>query len=115
MRFSPLVDRVAGKGAEAWRIHLEAERQRAAGRDIIFLTVGDPDQAPPKAVIEATVASLHRHRTGYAPILGYPAVRAAVAHRFALRTKQPCSAENVVIVPGTQAGLYCVVQCLAGA
>jgi arginine:pyruvate transaminase len=114
MRFSALVDRVAGKGAEAWRIHLEAERQRAAGRDIIFLTVGDPDQAPPEAVIAATVASLRRHRTGYAPILGYPAVRAAIAERFAARSQQPCRAENVVIVPGTQAGLFCVMQCLAG-
>jgi arginine:pyruvate transaminase len=114
MRFSPLVDRVAGKGAGAWEIHFAAERQRAAGRDIIFLTVGDPDQAPPAPVIEATVAALRRHRTGYAPILGYPEVRGAVAARFARRTGKPCAADNVVIVPGTQAGLYCALQCLAG-
>jgi arginine:pyruvate transaminase len=114
MRFAPLVDRVAGKGAGAWEIHFAAERQRAAGRDIIFLTVGDPDQAPPAPVIEATVAALRRHRTGYAPILGYPEVRGAVAARFARRTGKPCAADNVVIVPGTQAGLYCALQCLAG-
>jgi len=114
MRFSPLVDRVAGKGAGAWEIHFAAERQRAAGRDIIFLTVGDPDQAPPAPVIEATVAALRRHRTGYAPILGYPEVRGAVAARFARRTGKPSTADNVVIVPGTQAGLYCALQCLAG-
>ena len=114
MRFSPLVDRVAGKGAGAWEIHFAAERQRAAGRDIIFLTVGDPDQAPPAPVIEATVAALRRHRTGYAPILGYPEVRGAIAARFARRTGKPCAADNVVSVPGTQAGLYCALQCLAG-
>jgi arginine:pyruvate transaminase len=115
MRFSPLVNRVAGKGAAAWHIHLDAERQKAAGRDIIFMTVGDPDQAPPEAVIEATVESLRRGRTGYSPILGYPEVRAAIAARFAARTGQPCAAENVVIVPGTQAGLFCALQCLASA
>ncbi|MBV9522742.1 MAG: pyridoxal phosphate-dependent aminotransferase [Alphaproteobacteria bacterium] len=114
MRFAPLVDRVAGKGARAWEIHHEAVRQQAAGREIIFLTVGDPDQPPPKPIIEATIASLKRHRTGYAPIVGYPEVRAAVAARFARRTGQACTAENVVIVPGTQAGLYCALQCLAG-
>jgi arginine:pyruvate transaminase len=65
-------------------------------------------------VIEATVAALRRHRTGYAPILGYPEVRGAVAARFARRTGKPCAADNVVIVPGTQAGLYCALQCLAG-
>ncbi len=114
MRFSPLVDRVAGKGAGAWRIHFEASRQQEAGREIIFLTVGDPDQKPPASIIEATVASLRRHRTGYAPIVGYPEIRAAIAARFAKRTGMPCAAENVVVVPGTQAGLYAVLQCLAG-
>jgi len=114
VRFAPLVDRVAGKGADAWKIHIEAARQSGVGRDIIFLTVGDPDQAPPESVIEATVASLRRHRTGYAPILGYPEVRAAIAARFAKRTGVPCGEENVVVVPGTQAGLYCALQCLAG-
>ncbi|HYB09652.1 MAG TPA: pyridoxal phosphate-dependent aminotransferase [Alphaproteobacteria bacterium] len=113
MRFSPLVDRVAGKGAAAWHIHFDAERQKAAGRDIIFMTVGDPDQAPPEAVIEATVDALRRGRTGYSPITGYPEVRVAIAKRFAERTGQPCAAENVVIVPGTQAGLFCALQCLA--
>jgi len=114
LRFAPLVERVAGKGAGAWQIHFAAEQLRKAGRDIIFLTVGDPDQAPPEAVIEATVDSLRRHRTGYAPILGYPEVRAAIAERFAKRTGTPCTADNVVVVPGTPAGLYCALQCLAG-
>ncbi|HYG86830.1 MAG TPA: pyridoxal phosphate-dependent aminotransferase [Azospirillum sp.] len=114
MRFSPLVDRVAGKGADAWRVHWEALRQRAEGRDLILLTVGDPDQPPPPVLIEATVEALTRARTGYSPILGYPDVRAAVASRHAARTGMPCTAENVVLVPGAQAGLYCALQCLAG-
>ncbi|MBV8653232.1 MAG: pyridoxal phosphate-dependent aminotransferase [Alphaproteobacteria bacterium] len=114
MRFSPFVDRVAGKGAAAWAIHLEAIRQRAAGRDVILLTVGDPDQPPPEPMIEATVASLRRGRTGYARIAGAPEVREAIAARVAKRTGSACSADNVVIVPGAQAGLYFALQCLAG-
>src|SRR5438067_532242 len=43
MRYSPLTGRVAGRGAEAWAIHIEARRQAEAGEDVIFLTVGDPD------------------------------------------------------------------------
>ena len=49
MRFSPLVDRIAGRGAGAWSIHMEAARLRDQGQDVIFLTVGfltvDPDRA----------------------------------------------------------------------
>lgn len=114
MRYSPLVERIAGRGAAAWTVHAEARRRRDAGDDIIILTVGDPDQEPPAAVIEATVAALRNHRTGYAPTAGYPAVRQAIAARAARRSFQPCDAENVVVVPGTQGGLYCALQCLAG-
>ncbi len=62
----------------------------------------------------ATVAALRQHRTGYAPTAGYPAVRAAIAARVARRTGQACAAENVVVVPGAQGGLYTALQCLAG-
>ena len=114
MRYAPLVERIAGRGAGAWSVHFDAVRRREAGDDVILLTVGDPDQDPPQAVIEATVAALRRHRTGYAPIIGYPAVREAIAARVARRTGRACGAENVAVVPGTQGGLYCAVQCLAG-
>jgi len=114
MHFSPLVDRVAGKGAGAWTIHFDALRQRTAGREIVLLTVGDPDQGPPQAMIEAAIDALRRRRTGYSPIAGHPEVRAAIAARFAARTGQPCSADNVVLVPGAQAGLFCALQCIAG-
>ena len=67
MRFAPLVERVAGSGADAWAVHMEAVRRREAGKDIIFLTVGDPDQDPPEAVIDATVSALRSGRTGYSP------------------------------------------------
>ena len=114
MRFSPFVDRVAGKGAAAWSIHIEALRQRASGREIFLLTIGEPDQPPPEAVIAATVTALNRRRVGYAPILGEPALRAAIAARFARRTGRPCAGGNVAVVPGTQGGLFCALRCLAG-
>lgn len=114
MRFSPLVERVAGRGAGAWDVHIEATRRREAGHDVIALTVGDPDQAPPEPVIEATIAALRAGRTGYGRILGQQPAREAIAARVAERSGRPCSADNIVVVPGTQAGLYCAVQCLAG-
>ena len=114
MRFSPLVDRIAGEETGAWRVHAEGVRRREAGHDVIFLTVGDPDQAAPAAVLDATIEALRRNRTGYSPIIGYPQVRTAVAERMHRRTGQPCSADNVVLTPGTQGGLFCAVNCLAG-
>ncbi|HYM72104.1 MAG TPA: pyridoxal phosphate-dependent aminotransferase [Stellaceae bacterium] len=114
MRYSPLTQRVAGRGAGAWEIHRRAIELREAGHDVIALTVGDPDQAPPQALIEATVAALRAHRTGYSRLVGTPPLREAIAARQAARTGQPCTADNVVVVPGAQGGLYCAMQCLAG-
>jgi arginine:pyruvate transaminase len=114
LRFSPLVDRIAERGAGAWHVHMEGARRRDAGHDVIFLTVGDPDQMAPAPVVEATIDALRHKRTGYTPILGYPRLREAIAARVARRSGRPCGADNVVLTPGTQGGLYCALICLAG-
>jgi len=114
VRFSPLVDRIAGEQTGAWRVHAEGMRRREAGHDVIFLTVGDPDQTAPAAVLDATIAALRQGRTGYTPIIGYPQVREAVAARMQRRTGRLCTADNVVLTPGTQGGLFCALSCLAG-
>jgi arginine:pyruvate transaminase len=114
MRFSPLIDRIAGEGAGAWSIGERARQLRAAGRDVIILTIGDPDQEPPSALIEATIAALRAHRTGYAPILGQRRLREAIATRQARRSGRSCTTDNVAIVPGAQGGLFCALLCLAG-
>jgi arginine:pyruvate transaminase len=115
MRYSSLTERVAGRGAGAWEVHRRAIELREAGEDVIALTVGDPDQAPPELLIETTVTALRAHRTGYSRMIGIEALRQTIAARHAARTGQPCTADNVVIVPGAQGGLYCALQCLAGA
>jgi arginine:pyruvate transaminase len=114
MRFSPLTERIGGRGAGAWSVHIDARRRRDAGEDVILLTVGDPDQAPPQSVIEATIEALRGGRTGYSGILGLPALREAIAARVERRTGRPCGPDNVAVVPGAQGGLYCALQCLAG-
>src|ERR1051326_7820509 len=102
MRFSPLVHGRPGRTDAAWGVHGDAKLIHQAGVDIIFLTIGDPDQAPPEGVIEATVPALRGHRTHYAPTIGYPALREAIAARVARRSSQPCTADNVAVVPGAQ-------------
>ena len=54
MQYSSLTERVAGRGAGAWEVHRRAIELREAGHDVIALTVGDPDQAPPEVLIETT-------------------------------------------------------------
>src|SRR3984957_3486074 len=49
MKFSKLVERISGDGADAWKTHYQASLARERGEDVILLSVGDPDldtQAP---------------------------------------------------------------------
>ncbi|HEV2188438.1 MAG TPA: pyridoxal phosphate-dependent aminotransferase [Stellaceae bacterium] len=115
MKYSDLTHRVAGRGAGAWAVHRRAIELREAGENVIALTVGDPDQAPPEVLVETTVAALRAHRTGYSRMIGTEALRQAIATRHAKRTGQDCTAANVTVVPGAQGGLYCALQCLTGA
>ena len=114
MEFSPLTGRIGGQGAAVWGIHFEALRQRAAGREVIVLSVGEPDQAPPARLVAATQAALAARAVGYSPILGERDLRRAIAARMERRSGAGCGAENVAVLPGAQGGLYAVLQCLAG-
>ncbi len=59
-----------------------ATELRAAGRDIISLSVGEPDFATPAHVIEAAKAGLDAGDTKYTPVAGTAAVRKAAALHF---------------------------------
>lgn len=112
MKFSNRTDRIAGKGSRAWKVHRDAYEMKQQDRNVILLTVGDPDQRTPEVLIEGVIDALQARETGYAPILGFDDVRDAIAARFASVTGRPCRRSNVSVVPGAQAGLFCALQCL---
>jgi aspartate/methionine/tyrosine aminotransferase len=112
MRFSPLVDRINGEGAAAWEIHYRAVRDQRAGRDVIILSVGDPDFDTPAAITEATIAALRAGDTHYSDLLGLEELRAAIARRFQAKTGQATTLDNVAVMAGAQCGLFASALCL---
>jgi arginine:pyruvate transaminase len=112
MRFSPLVDRLQGEGAAAWDLHYRAAADQRAGRDVIVLSVGDPDFDTPAAITEATIAALRAGDTHYSDLLGLDELRIAVARRHQEKTGQPTTIENVAIMAGAQCGLFVSSMCL---
>jgi len=114
MKFSPLVDRIGGEGADAWRTHGEAAAARDRGEDVIILSIGDPDINAPEAVIERAVERLRSGDTHYIPAAGRSALRKAIAKAHSERTGQPVQAENVLFLSGTQNALFVASMCLAG-
>lgn len=98
----------AGGQAEAWAIADEALARAAAGERLIMLTLGDPEGPPHPVITAAAKASLDAGRTHYTPLLGEPALRAAIAAR------EGCRVAEVGIVPGAQHGAAAIIALLAG-
>jgi aspartate/methionine/tyrosine aminotransferase len=114
MKFSALVDRIRGDGADAWNTHHEAAQARARGEDVIVLSVGDPLIETPSAVIDRAIERLRAGDTHYIPAAGRLALREAIARAHAVRTQQVTRAENVIALSGTQNALFTASLCVAG-
>lgn len=108
----PLSPRVApmlaAGAAEAFAILDRARALRAAGRDVIALSIGQPEEPAPPAAVEAARRALAAGRTGYAPLLGEPALRQAIA---AARGVSP---DEVAVLPGAQAALAAALHLVCG-
>ena len=115
MKFSPLVKRISGEGADAWMTHYEAAAARERGEDVIILSVGDPDLETPAAVVETAIERMRASDTHYCPAPGRLSVREAIAAYHAKRTGQSTTAENVVYLSGAQNALFATSLCIAGA
>ena len=55
---------------------------RAQGRDVVSLTLGEPDFDTPLFIQEAATAAMRAGLTHYSPVAGIPELRAAVAHKL---------------------------------
>ncbi len=114
VKFSALVQRISGAGADAWLTHYQAVAARERGEDVIVLSVGDPDLDTPAAVIERAVGQLRSGDTHYVPAAGRPALRQAIARAHAARCGQPIGADNVVYFAGAQERFCSWLPCASG-
>jgi arginine:pyruvate transaminase len=114
MRFSPVTERLAGLGGAKWAVHTRAAEMARAGRDVIRLTIGEPDVPAPDALIEGAAQAMRAGRTGYSNGRGEPGLRAALAAHYSARRGRPFGPEQVICFPGTQTALYAVIAALAG-
>ncbi len=73
---------------------------RASGRDIISLTLGEPDFPTPAHVVEAAHEAALRGETKYPPLTGTPALKAAIAAKFYRDSGLSFGADQVLVGHG---------------
>ncbi|MGB5215378.1 MAG: pyridoxal phosphate-dependent aminotransferase [Anderseniella sp.] len=83
----------------------KARDLKAQGADVVSLTIGEPDFDTPVAIRQAAVDAMNAGFTHYAPIAGYPELRAAIAERLNQDNVIPVESTGVVLSNGAKQAL----------
>lgn len=109
MRYSSITDRLAGTGSDKWDIHLRGRALSAAGSPVIELTIGEPDVAPDRKLLDICAQAMNAGRTRYSDGRGEPVLLAALSRKYTLRSGREVTPANLLSFPGTQAALFAVL------
>jgi len=112
MRLSPIVSSMT---ESATLLMARRSRElRAAGRDIIDLSLGEPDHDPPAFALDAAREALNGNWHKYSPVNGYADVRAAIANKFERDNGLSFTPDQIVISTGAKQALINVIMSLVG-
>jgi alanine-synthesizing transaminase len=112
----PVAARISGFAYAIRNIVAEARKVEASGRKVRYLNIGDPiifGFRTPLHMIEAVERAIRDGHNGYAPSVGIPAAREAVAAEC-VRRGMPLTADRVVVTAGTSEGIELALTTLAG-
>ena len=115
MKQTAITKRLAGLGGAKWEVYSKAKELVAEGRDIIEMTIGEPDVPTPVELVDATVHALRQGRTAYSNGPGEAGLRNALADRYSRRVGRVISDDQILCFPGTQTALYTVLMGVAEA
>ncbi|MEM6347115.1 MAG: pyridoxal phosphate-dependent aminotransferase [Bacteroidota bacterium] len=85
---------------------------REAGRDVIGLTLGEPDFDTPQHIRDAAKQALDDGYTHYPPVNGYPALREAIVDKLKRDNGLVYSPNQVVVSNGAKQSVYNIVLSL---
>ncbi|MCR4815892.1 MAG: pyridoxal phosphate-dependent aminotransferase [Bacteroidales bacterium] len=98
--------------SETLAMTAKARELKAQGKDVISLSIGEPDFNTPEVVKEAAKKAIDDNFTHYPPVPGYPDLREAIAAKFKRDNNLDYKPEQIVVSTGGKQALYQVVQVL---
>jgi aspartate aminotransferase len=110
MRLSKKIAQV--KPSATLAVSSKAMELRAQGREIVSLSVGEPDFATPQHICDAAKKAVDDGMTRYTQVPGIPALRDAVAEYFNSYYGTSAGADSTIVTNGGKQALYNLLQCL---
>ena len=96
----------------AFEVGVRARALADQGKDIIFLQIGEPDFDTPRHIREAAGDALEGGATHYAPPLGIPELRQAIARYLADWRGVEVPWQRVVVTPGGKPPMFYTIMAL---
>jgi len=93
-------------------ITAKAAELRAAGRNIISLSVGEPDFDTPKAACEAGKKAIDEGFTRYTAVPGIPELRQVIAEKFKRDNGLDYEAADILVSTGGKQCIYNMLQAM---
>jgi len=84
----------------------KARDLKAKGREIISLSVGEPDFDTPDNIKQAAIKAIERGETKYTPVAGIPELRQAIAKKFKRENGLDYKASQVIVGTGGKQILF---------
>lgn len=89
-----------------------ARELKAQGKDVISLSIGEPDFNTPEEVKEAGKQAIDENWTHYPPVPGYPELRKAISEKFKRDNNLDYAPEQIIVSTGAKQSIYQVVMSL---
>ena len=89
-----------------------AKAMKAAGIDVVSMSLGEPDMDTPEQVRRAAQEAIDNHWSHYGPVAGTPALREAVAayQNAVVGNAIPWTGNDVVVSVGAKMAIYNAIQ-----
>ncbi|MFC0217468.1 aspartate aminotransferase [Pseudochelatococcus lubricantis] len=84
----------------------KARDLKAQGRDVISLSVGEPDFDTPDNIKNAAIEAIRRGETKYTPVAGIPQLREAVARKFKRENELDYKPSQTIVGTGGKHVIY---------
>ena len=85
---------------------------QAQGRDIINLSIGEPDFNTPDFIKDAAKKAIDNNITHYTPVAGFPELRKAISEKFKRDNDLNYTAEQIVVSTGAKQSIANIILSL---
>lgn len=85
---------------------------KAKGKDIISLSLGEPDFNTPDFIKDAAKTAIDENYSTYSPVDGYLELKQAICRKFKRDNNLEYQPANIVVSTGAKQSLYNIAQCM---